>query len=93
MNERYVFPAFFCYYDSGKIGVVFEDLPGCVSQGENEADAVRMAQEALELHLWGMVEDGEEIPLPTKPQMLRPQHDQTIVLIEALVHEEKAQAA
>ncbi|SMO51200.1 type II toxin-antitoxin system HicB family antitoxin [Melghirimyces algeriensis] len=63
-KDRYVFPAIFEYTDSG-IGVTFPDLPGCVSVGENDADAYRMAKEALSLHLYGMEEDGDEIPKPT----------------------------
>jgi predicted RNase H-like HicB family nuclease len=46
-------------------GVVFPDFPGCISAGDNFADAVRMAHEALSFHVKGMKEDGEEIPDPS----------------------------
>jgi len=36
MKDRYVYPAFFCYDEGEEIGVVFPDLPGCVSQGAPE---------------------------------------------------------
>jgi predicted RNase H-like HicB family nuclease len=45
-------------------GVDFPDFPGCVSAGTTLDEARRMAQEALELHVSGMVEDGEELPAP-----------------------------
>ena len=47
MKDRYIFPAFFCYYEDGTVGVVFPDLPGCVSQGDGDEDALRMAREAM----------------------------------------------
>jgi predicted RNase H-like HicB family nuclease len=66
MKDRYTYPALFAYEKGfGEIGVVFPDLPGCVSQGSNEEEALRMAREGLSLHLWGMEQDGDEIPEPT----------------------------
>lgn len=46
------------------LGVVFPELPGCVSAGDDVADAVRMAHEALALHLEGMIAGGEALPGP-----------------------------
>lgn len=85
MKDRYVFPAFFCYYDDGPIGIVFPDLPGCVSQGEDDEDALRMAKEAMTFHLWGMEQDGDEIPNPTPANRLRPEPDQVVVLIDSFM--------
>jgi predicted RNase H-like HicB family nuclease len=66
MKDKYTYPALFAYEKSvDGIGVVFPDLPGCVSHGKNENDALRMGKEALSLHLWGMEQDGDEIPEPT----------------------------
>ena len=39
-------------------GVDFPDFPGCVSAGSTTEEAARMAREALELHIEGMLEDG-----------------------------------
>ncbi|WP_201607057.1 type II toxin-antitoxin system HicB family antitoxin [Psychrobacter immobilis] len=46
-------------------GIRVPDLPGCFSAADNYQDAVDMAIEAIELHLEGLVEDGEQIPLPS----------------------------
>ena len=43
-------------------GVDFPDFPGCISAGTT-LEARRMAQEALELHVGGMIEDGEALPV------------------------------
>lgn len=45
-------------------GVYFPDLPGCVTYGSDIDDARKNAKEALELHIYGMQEDGECIPEP-----------------------------
>jgi predicted RNase H-like HicB family nuclease len=46
-------------------GVDFPDFPGCISAGATLDEARHMAQEALELHLAGMIEDGEALPVPS----------------------------
>jgi predicted RNase H-like HicB family nuclease len=46
-------------------GVKFPDFPGCVSAGATFEEARRMAQEALELHVHGMREDGDALPAPS----------------------------
>lgn len=61
------YPATFTPHEngSGSYGVTFVDLPGCVSVGENIDDALRMAAEALSLHVGSMLEDGDPIPPPS----------------------------
>lgn len=46
-------------------GVDFPDFPGCVSAGESLDAALRSAQEALGLHIEGMLEGGEAVPEPS----------------------------
>lgn len=46
------------------LGVVFPELAGCVSAGDSPEHAWRLAQEALALHLSGLVIDGEALPAP-----------------------------
>ncbi len=45
-------------------GVTVPDLPGCFSAGGTLDEAIAMAQEAIELHLEGLIEDGQVIPKP-----------------------------
>ena len=47
-------------------GVSFPDFPGCITAGKNIDEAKDMAQEALALHIQGMIEDGEQLPSPSK---------------------------
>ncbi len=50
---------------TGRYDVTFVDLPGCVSQGNSLEDTLRMAQEALSLHVGSMIEDGDPLPEPS----------------------------
>ena len=47
-------------------GVSFPDFPGCITAGQNIDEAKDMAQDALSLHIQGMLEDGEQFPTPSK---------------------------
>lgn len=46
-------------------GVSFPDFSGVVTAGADLDDARAMAEEALALHIEGLVEDGEAIPEPS----------------------------
>jgi predicted RNase H-like HicB family nuclease len=45
-------------------GAYVPDLPGCIAVGETRAEVVKLIQEAIELHLQGLQEQGEGIPPP-----------------------------
>lgn len=45
-------------------GVSVPDLPGCISAGATVDEALAMVREAIELHLEGLIEDGQPIPEP-----------------------------
>ncbi len=47
-------------------GVSFPDFPGCITAGQTVDEAKDLAQEALALHIKGMIEDGEQLPAPSK---------------------------
>ena len=56
----------FLHKDSkSDFGVSFKDFPGCITAGRTLEEARMMAVEALNLHIKGMVEDGETIPAPS----------------------------
>jgi predicted RNase H-like HicB family nuclease len=46
-------------------GVSFPDFPGVATAGTTLDDARLMAEEALALHIEGMVADGDPIPAPS----------------------------
>jgi predicted RNase H-like HicB family nuclease len=65
--RTYIFPAYFRRAGKRGYSVDFPDLPGCISAGDDLEEALAMAREALSLHLYGMLEDGEAIPKPADP--------------------------
>ncbi|TPK92652.1 type II toxin-antitoxin system HicB family antitoxin [Mesorhizobium sp. B2-4-12] len=52
--------------DAGSdFGVSFPDFPGVITAGKNLDEARLMAEEALALHIEGLIEDGDAIPEPS----------------------------
>ena len=64
-------------------GVSFPDLPGCVTAGKSLEEARVMAQEALTLHVAGMIEDSEAIPAPSSLDeiMADPENEGSIAVL------------
>ena len=59
--------------DIDGVGVVFPDLDGCVSWGEDAHSAVRNAEEALGVHQEGMAEERLPLPEPSPLQAITPE--------------------
>ena len=51
--------------ESGKVSVIFPDIPGCVTQGENMEHAFAMSIDALAGHLEALANDNDPIPSPS----------------------------
>jgi predicted RNase H-like HicB family nuclease len=43
------------------------EVPGCVATGKTREETLRLMREALALHLQGMAEDGDDMPLSAAP--------------------------
>jgi predicted RNase H-like HicB family nuclease len=41
------------------------DLPGCVATGATVAEVETALREAINLHIAGLIEDGDPVPAPT----------------------------
>ena len=78
---KYVYPAVFSQYESN-VGIYFPDLDGCISQGDNYLDAFKSAREGLSLHLYGMIEDEEELPVPSRLEDIALEKNEALALIE-----------
>jgi predicted RNase H-like HicB family nuclease len=73
-------------------GVSFPDFPGCITAGSSIDEAKDMAHDALSLHLKGMLEDGEDIPAPSKLEdiMADPDYSDAVAILVVAVSEEKS---
>lgn len=70
----------------GSYSVSFPDLPGCFSLGDDLEDARRMAEEAASLHVYGLEEDGEDIPVPSKD--VPPEYVEGNIIMPITIHPE-----
>ena len=80
--DRYIFPAILIYAEDG-ISTEFPDLPGCLPCAGSTEQALQNAQQALGLHLYGMEQDGEDIPSPTPVDLIRTGDKQVLILVDA----------
>jgi predicted RNase H-like HicB family nuclease len=62
---KYVYPALFTEEEDGGYSVAFPDIKNCFTCGDDMADALDMAEDALCLMLYDMEKDGREIPAPS----------------------------
>ncbi len=61
---RFVYPAKLKADPEGGCIVTFPDLPEAITQGEDQADALREAADCLEEAIAGRIRRSEEIPPP-----------------------------
>jgi predicted RNase H-like HicB family nuclease len=50
--------------ENGHYGAYSPDLPGCVAVGDTLEEVQRNMQGAINMHIKGMLEDNEPIPVP-----------------------------
>lgn len=79
--ERYFYPAVFTYEPDQEIAVVFPDL-NCATSGNDDNDALLSARELLGCVLYGLEEDGEQIPEPTPLAQVQAEENERTVLID-----------
>ncbi len=60
-KDRYCYPAVFTYEEGCEIAVEFPDL-GVATSGTDDTDAITSARELLGCVLYGLEQDGENIP-------------------------------
>ncbi len=80
-EERYFYPAIFQYEEGQEISVLFPDLD-CATCGVDDKDALLSARELLGCVLYGLEEDGEDIPAPTPLSDIKTQDNEKVVLID-----------
>ena len=52
--------------DVGGYTVVVPDLPGCISEGDTEEEALTNIQEAIELYVEYLIDQGRPVPPPSR---------------------------
>lgn len=71
MTTKYVYPAIFTPEEDGGYSIIFPDLEGCFTCGDDLIDGMQMAEDVLALVLYGYEKDERKIPLPTKRENIK----------------------
>jgi len=80
--KKLFYPAVFIPEEEGGFSVFFPDIPGCNTWGDTMDKTYEMAFEALGLVLSYMEDNKETIPSASKPQDLKLEEGQFLVVIE-----------
>jgi len=46
-------------------GAHVPDLPGCIAVGQNREEVLGLIREAIEMHIEGLKEAGQPVPMPS----------------------------
>lgn len=88
--KEYIYPALFHQNDDNSYTVTFPDLPGCITEGDSMADALKMAQSALSQWIEYLIDKKEAIPAASNPADMVTDKDEFVSLIGADVRDTRA---
>ncbi len=80
-NTIAVYPAVFSREEDG-IVITFPDLPGCISEADDEAGALAMARDALGAWIVATEDLGEPVPPPSRASDHHVEENEAVVLID-----------
>jgi predicted RNase H-like HicB family nuclease len=89
---NFVYPAVFKSNDDGTYLIYFPDIPGCITQGNDLADALFMAEDVLLQRLEYMSDEGEEFPEPTGIKEIESPDGAFVNLVRASIKEHRRTA-
>lgn len=79
--ENVLYPALFSSDLTGGYSVIFPDLIGCVTEGDDLNHAVSMAEDALGIYLYTLKEEGETFPVASNPTDIHCEDGEFISLV------------
>ena len=82
MATKLIYPAVFHPEEDGGYSVDFQDLLGCVTEGDTLSEAVDMAEDALGIYLYSLKEDKEPYPEPSNPADIEVEGRDFVSLVE-----------
>lgn len=87
---EYVYPAIFHSNEDGSFTITYPDLPGCISEGKNLANAMYMAQTALAQWIEYLTDKKQSLPSPTNLKCLKTTDLEFVNLIRADIKDRRA---
>ena len=81
---KYVYTAVFTPDEGGGYSVAVPDLPGCITGGDDIADALSMIEDAAAMWLWDAENKNEPLPAATSMEAVPVEANQikTLVLLD-----------
>lgn len=76
-----IYPAIFEPCEQGGYVVTVPDLPGCVTEGDTLAEAIRMGQDAASGWVLTELEEGNHAPAATPIGQIHPEKDSFVSLL------------
>lgn len=83
-DDRYFYPAVFTYEPDCEIAVTLPDFDVATS-GVDEGDALMSARELLGITIFGMEQDGEELPVPSHVNNVKVEENERAVLVDVFM--------
>ena len=83
-DDRYFYPAVFTYEPDCEIAVTLPDFDVATS-GVDEGDALKSARELLGITIFGMEQDGEELPVPSHVNDVKVEENERAVLVDVFM--------
>lgn len=80
--KKLFYPALFHKAEEGGFWISFPDLPECLTQGDDMAQAYEMAVDALGLALVCREKESQPIPVASDPTAILPEPDSFLAVIE-----------
>ncbi|MGB8451836.1 MAG: type II toxin-antitoxin system HicB family antitoxin [Anaerocolumna sp.] len=80
--RKLFYPAIFQTEEEGGYSVFFPDIEGCITQGNTIEETYSMSFDALGLTLSYLQDNKIDIPEPSKPQDIKLEENQAVVIIQ-----------
>ena len=78
---KYIYPAIFTPEENGRFSIHFPDIDGCYTCGDDLADGLEMAEDALALMLTHLEDEKRQIPTPSAINNLIVENDAFVTYI------------
>ena len=86
----YIYPAVFLTNNDGSYTITYPDLPGCISEGKNLANAMAMAQSALKQWIEYLDDGNHVIPQASDMKSIKTESNEFVNLICADMKDKRA---
>jgi len=84
--DKYLYFATFTSCKEVGYTITFSDFKGCITECDNVKEGMKNAKESLGLHLFGMEEDGENLPKSTNPEDIKLNKGEFLIPVEVYMN-------